>query len=214
LPEVVRSVAKEGCRSGRDPYELPCEPGQRVSSAELVRQLEASLSSLHFSHRPLLDEIVDSRLMLSNAAHELPAAERKRLDEAIRRQLRAMPLVADVFATSEFAQGCPEPADESVRALVCRTVAPEQAGFYGVPDGYVVVLKPGSFFSMLQHGTSHGSPYRYDRTVPLLTRYPDGERGKIVQKALFGSFAASLWYALTGEKTEGPYGGPIGVLAR
>ena len=84
---------------------------------------------------------------------------------------------------------CPPFADESVGALVCRSVAP------AVRDrgaAYYVVLAPGSFFDptvVVGKGTSHGSPYVYDRTVPLLVRAPGRvAAGGVASTTTFNAF--------------------------
>ncbi len=64
---------------------------------------------------------------------------------------------------------CPPPSDESLPALTCRSIRRDQAGdFYLVPA-------PGAFFDpdlAVGRGTNHGSPYLYDRAVPLIVRAP------------------------------------------
>ena len=64
---------------------------------------------------------------------------------------------------------CPPPSDESLPALTCRSIRRDQAGdFYLVPA-------PGAFFDpdlAVGRGSSHGSPYLYDRAVPLIVRAP------------------------------------------
>jgi arylsulfatase A-like enzyme len=57
-----------------------------------------------------------------------------------------------------------------------------------------VVPKPGAFFDTMYvpgHGTSHGTPYLYDRAVPLLVRAPGRvAAGAVVREPLpFSSFA-------------------------
>jgi hypothetical protein len=119
--------------------------------------------------------------------------------------------VAEVFALADFKEECPPANDESVRALVCRANTEQVSeGFYDIPGDYYVVLKPGHYFGSAD-GAGHGEPYRYDRTVPLLVRYPGGPRERVVDQAFFGSYYASLWYALTGEVTSGPYGTVVGA---
>ena len=59
-----------------------------------------------------------------------------------------------------------------------------------VPD-YYVVATPGSFFDDPPDVAGHGTPYLYDRTVPLL--------GGNVGDGTFRSFYRSVWRALTGE---------------
>jgi hypothetical protein len=86
-----------------------------------------------------------------------------------------------------FAAGCPSDQDVTIEALVCRSVRP------GVGGDFFLVLAPGSFFDtgLVKHGgTSHGSPYGYDRFVPLLVREPGRAEtaGKIVEETT--SFAA------------------------
>ncbi|HRG99544.1 MAG TPA: hypothetical protein PLR99_25025, partial [Polyangiaceae bacterium] len=80
-------------------------------------------------------------------------------------------------------------AAADVDALVCASWSP------GAGDVYVVP-KVGAFFDPLQvvgKGMSHGSPYAYDRTVPLLVRAPGRvARGAIVDEAPFEAFRAAL----------------------
>src|SRR6185295_2854629 len=64
---------------------------------------------------------------------------------------------------------CAPAGDESRAALVCRSLSPD-----GPADLYLVV-PPGTFFDPsfdAGRGTNHGSPYLYDRAVPLLVRAP------------------------------------------
>src|SRR5262249_21246503 len=126
------------------------------------------------------------------------------LDETMRAAFARLPYVAHVFTAREFEHGCPGAEDESVSALVCRTMFPGNGDYYFVPR--VGDCAGGA------HGASHGVPYRYDRTVPLLVRYAQGgEQGATLPRALFGSYYASLWYALTGERTSNAYGSVVGV---
>jgi arylsulfatase A-like enzyme len=63
-----------------------------------------------------------------------------------------------------------------------------------------VVPRPGTFFDVGYapgHGTSHGSPYLYDRAVPLLVRAPGrvpagATRDSPVAAAAFARTAAAL----------------------
>ena len=62
---------------------------------------------------------------------------------------------------------CPD--GESIEALVCRARPVDS------PVALYIVPKPGSFFDpeyTTGYGSSHGSPYLNDRTVPLLVRAP------------------------------------------
>jgi hypothetical protein len=77
--------------------------------------------------------------------------------------------VAQVIDVRAAPETCPPPSDESLPALTCRSIRRDQAGdFYMVPA-------LGAFFVpelAVGRGTSHGSPYLYDRAVPLVVRAP------------------------------------------
>jgi hypothetical protein len=196
-----------------NPYEEPCVPAARLSADVITRTLNDKLAA-RFGHGDVVSAVVESLVYLSPSALGLPPADRRALDEAIRVELRAMDVggehpIADVLPIPPGASACSAVADESLPALVCRATS-------GRGDAYIVP-RPGAYFwgkPGAREGTSHGSPYRYDRTVPLFVRYPGGAGGRIVEKALFGSYYASAWYALTGEATKGPYGGAIGLDAK
>ena len=79
------------------------------------------------------------------------------------------PEVIRVFDVRGLPAVCPPEIDESIDALVCRSVAPGRWG-----DVYFV-LRRGSFVDpslVVGKGTSHGSPWAQDRLVPLLVRAP------------------------------------------
>jgi hypothetical protein len=98
--------------------------------------------------------------------------------------------VAEVYDVHAFAGGCPRFDDESMRALVCRSVPPAAAARGAT---FYVVLGSGSFFDptiVVGKGTSHGSPHVYDRTVPLFVRAPGRvAAGQTVPSATFDVFA-------------------------
>ena len=81
---------------------------------------------------------------------------------------------------------------------MCRSVAP-QAGARERGAEYYVVLSPGSFFDpsiIVGKGTSHGSPYLFDRTVPLLARVPGRGAGRVLESAPFDAFVRTAAEAL------------------
>jgi len=193
-----------------NPYEKPCAPSGRLNSEALKSYLNARLK-VRLGQSDLVRAIVESLVYLSPEARSLPADARHRLDDAVREELMAFEFdgahpVADVLAIPALGGVCPPPADESIPALVCRTTSSDRGDAYVVPRaGAFFWGKPGAL-----EGASHGTPYRYDRTVPMLVRYPAGPGGRVVERAPFGSYYASAWYALTGEPRAGPYGTVVG----
>lgn len=208
LPETIAAEPPSWCtHQQKDPYERPCAPGTRLAPDRIANTLDARIREAFGAGASMIARMIDHSVYLTEAARALPPNEKSRLDRVVREAGRSIPGVADVVPMSEIPARCPPPADESMRALLCRAVVA------GVGD-YYVVPQPGSFFwgsPGASSGVSHGSPYRYDRTVPLFVRYAyGGAAGRVVDRATFGSYYASAWYALTGEAVDGPYGGVVG----
>ena len=70
---------------------------------------------------------------------------------------------------------CPD--GDSVEALICRSI-PVDSG-----AALYAQVRAGAFFDAGYTpgmGTSHGSPYPFDRTVPLIVRGPGVEAGRDV----------------------------------
>jgi hypothetical protein len=213
LPEVVAARPPAWCAPGAaNPQERPCARGVRIANEEvrasLERAVEEALGEPADPARParFVEAFVDPLAYLSAEARALPPARRTLAGEALLSAARRLPGIAAAFALDDLSAACPPAEDESLPALVCRATRP------GVGDAYLVPA-PGSFFWTGDTGTGHGSPWRFDRSVPLLVRLPGGARGAVVERGTFGSYRATLWYALTGEVTEGPYGGVVGRRA-
>jgi hypothetical protein len=203
LPELVGQARPPWCEGAQvDPFERPCKQGTRLHENDLRAALTSALGR-DFKPPPLR-ALVESVIYLSDEARHLPSAERERLDVRVRETLLANPAIDDVIPLAALAHGCPPALDESIKALVCRATLPGLGDYYVVP-------KRGSFLFGGELGTSHGTPYRYDRSVPLLVRYGrGGSPGSVFERGLFGSYYASAWYALTGEVLESEYGGVVG----
>jgi hypothetical protein len=92
------------------------------------------------------------------------------LDTEMRMAHKAVQSILNV-AGYRTAKSCPDLGKDPMAALVCNSVSPRQdrgGDFY-------MVLKPGAFFDAdLVKGTgiSHGSPYGYDRFVPVFVLDP------------------------------------------
>ncbi len=173
LPERAATCGKwPWCRApALDRWRRPCVAGERISEPALLLKLQVA-SELALGRGRWVLGIVDPYVVLTPEGRALPAPERARLDAALQGVLARQPGVAAVFDTRAQPEVCPPEADDSLPALVCRSM---RRGLVG--DLYVVP-QPGSFFAGGQaQGVAHGSPYLYDRSVPLLARIP----GKLPQ---------------------------------
>jgi hypothetical protein len=102
------------------------------------------------------------------------------LDRELKKQLAGVHAVWDVEpfkdAPSECpqqkVQPCPDERVDLLKALVCHSISPKRERRGG---DFYVLAKPGAFFDpdlIPGKGVSHGSPYGYDRFVPLFVREP------------------------------------------
>jgi arylsulfatase A-like enzyme len=170
MPEVLLGVpaARAHCTpKAKNRFARPCTgPSVRIDGEALTAALKTKVARAGFAPETIAG-IVDPYLRFGSATAALSASERARLAAILIRELTAVPGMARVIDVSKIGAACP-PGD-SVDALVCRSVFPGRGG-----DLYLVT-KPGSFFDphiVTGFGTSHGSPYLYDRTVPMFVRAP------------------------------------------
>jgi hypothetical protein len=159
--------------------------GARVEATELLADLReaARRASLDPS---LIAGVSDPYVYL---AASLDPAARASLVQVLQAAAASHPGVARLVDVRALPRQCPGFADESIDALVCRSVDPGGPG----GDLYVVPTKGSFFTSDLAPGagSAHGSPYDFDRTVPLLVRAPGRlAAGARVDASLeFASFA-------------------------
>jgi hypothetical protein len=195
MPEAAEQVpaARPWCKAPRadaDRWRRACGKAGRLFASELSIELEAAAeATLH--KRGLVVGVVDPYVYFGAEAKALTKADRARLVAALTRALKKHPEVERVIDTAVLSETCPPESDESVDALVCRSFVPGGAG-----DLYIV-LKPGSFFDpdwVEGKGTSHGSPWLFDRSVPLLVRAPDrAAAGRTIDEPItFRAFARAL----------------------
>jgi arylsulfatase A-like enzyme len=174
------------CQQGlHDRWERACGPVGRIFGDALVSELrEASVRALGPSDWVL--GVADPYVYLTPAGRALDVPRRALLDRAVTSALTAHSEVEQVIPTRTLPSQCPPETDESLLALVCRS-AGEGAG------DYYVVPRRGSFFDPgIGKGTSHGSPYLFDRAVPLLVRAPGSvAAGPVVEQAV--GFETFFW---------------------
>ena len=191
MPEVGRHAYCDTV----DPWKRACGPTFRMLSSELGDQLKVVARNA-VGPGEWVNGVSDPYVYLSPVARALEPARRAVLRDAVRNALRSTPGVAAVYDLAEIPTVCPPFADESLDALVCRSVAP--AARERGAELYIV-LSPGSFFDasiVVGKGTSHGSPYLFDRTVPMLARVPGRGAARVIESAPFDAFVRTAAEAL------------------
>jgi hypothetical protein len=183
LPEVTTiPAARPWCdgatvRGGRDAYERPCGALGRLDPDEVARELQAAAVRA-LGEGEWVRGVADPYVYLTEAAEALPAPRREVLQAALAARLREHPEVERVIDTRTVPAACAE--GESVEALLCRAI-PDRSG-----AALYAQARAGSFFDpgyTPGRGASHGSPYLFDRTVPMLVRAPGREAaGRVVDE--------------------------------
>ncbi|MFO0630471.1 MAG: alkaline phosphatase family protein [Polyangiales bacterium] len=168
LPEVLgRDGARPWCREGApNPWERGCAPPSRLDPDALGPELQAAAVTAIGPGTWVLG-VVDPYVYLTPEARALPAPRRATLREALVRQLRNHPEVERVVDAETVPETCAD--GEAVDALICRSI-PHDSG-----ATLYVQTRAGAFFDAgytVGFGASHGSPYLYDRAVPLFVRAP------------------------------------------
>ena len=190
LPETFAlAEPRSWCRPGvSDRWGRACAAGHRLLRWPLARRMEEVAAAALGRPGPWVAGVVEPQVLLSAAARALPAERRRTLIAALRAELERDPAVARTYEVGERPASCPGRADDSIDALVCRSLVPD------APAGIYVVTRPGSFFDPDEdagRGGNHGTPYLYDRSVPLLVRAPGRvPAGRVIERPLpFTSFA-------------------------
>lgn len=192
MPEAAAiPAARPWCNTpAPDRWERACGPVGRLMPDAIARELRVAASRA-LGRSDLVEGLIDPYVYLSEAGRALPPVERARLMLALTKVLLAHPEVDRVFETRAFPEECPAEDDESVEALVCRAVVRDRSG-----ELYILPRR-GSFFDadvVVGKGTSHGSPYLFDRSVPVVVRAPArAAAGRVIDRALsFRTFARTL----------------------
>lgn len=179
LPEALAARAKT-CKL-QDSFERPCA-GVRLLPDELGARLHAA--------EPAVVGICDPWVFVSDEAKKDP----KKL-EAVEKKVQAMlarePGVARTYTSRYLAKECVgSQKRDDVLQRICASNGANAGAIY-------VAVKPGAFFDPLQvigKGMSHGSPYAYDRLVPLFVRSPGKMKaGQVVEGPVpFTAFRAAV----------------------
>ena len=144
-------------------------PAGRVSAARFLNELRAELKAAFKVDADLLRDAAEpNSLYLREDALRAAGLDRKAVLARIQAWLRARPEVADAFTAGELAATDPaatgSPRDSSLRVLLRRSFRADRSG------DILVAFKPWTVFGMppTDWPTGHGTPYAYDRRVPLI----------------------------------------------
>jgi hypothetical protein len=147
-----------------------CKLGPRLATPAVLAALEAAWQrELAPAHRgPFIAGIADALIFLNKEGRALVPDERARMARSGTEALHDRFNIDEVVDVRAAAAPCPPASDESRDALVCRSV--RRNG----PGDFDLVVAPRAFFEVYAPGAgaNHGSPYLYDRAVPLLVRAP------------------------------------------
>jgi hypothetical protein len=141
---------------------------KRILQSELTKRLEAAAEAAIGDGRWVLG-VADPYVELTRAARALPEPRLETLMTALLTTLVSFPGIADARDARKTPASCPPIADESIAALLCRSLPPTDE-----PRIYAVVAD-GAFFDpdiVIGSGESHGAARLEDRTVPFLVRAP------------------------------------------
>lgn len=196
MPES-RVGCREEAKDGHDPsdgfYDRPCAPGHRIIPDLLRDQLRDEAAKV-LGRPDVIAGVSDGYVFLSRAGRALGGSDRAKLDALVARVSREKnpDTIAAIFDARELAEKCPAAlataprAPERARAKpelvvqVCQSWAPEA----GAGDYYIVPAH-GSYFDgeiVPGKGGSHGTPWLYDRTVPLFVRGPGVVAGATIDE--------------------------------
>ncbi|WP_394833109.1 alkaline phosphatase family protein [Pendulispora rubella] len=209
LPELP-TEARSWCKPGAPPdrFERPCKAGERLLPDDITRELLTATQQA-LGEGGWIQGVADPYVFLTAKGRQLLAAPtpstspgapasaadsvakvRARADklrDTIRKTLLRHPGVLSVRESSELRRNG---GSDAIDELVVNSIPPESGEFYVVP-------RAGSFFDPSQvvgYGSSHGTPYLYDRMVPMLVRAPKRVPAGVVKEepVLFGAYARTL----------------------
>lgn len=187
---MVETVPNRPWCKREDRWQRPCLRGTRIHPDDLARDLEkVGVQAVGRGH--WIAGVADPFVIYTKAVESLSPAKKQRLRTALRKRLLAHPGVAAVMFPPDAAPACSRTDDDSVPELVCRSL-PQRSDIAAY-----VVPKPGSYFDADYtpgFGASHGTPYIFDRAVPMFARAPGRVRaGDVIDTPVsFATFARTV----------------------
>lgn len=165
-PEVMK--ARFCDQSTPDPFQRRCTSPVRLFESQLARVAQAAAERAAGKGDWVLGGN-EPYVELTAAARALEPKKRRALVDAVARALDDLPGVLRVYAAEGLPDVCPPLPDESLDALVCRSVRK------GASGDFFLVLEQGSFIDtnyVEGDGVNHGTHWLFDRTVPIVARGP------------------------------------------
>jgi predicted AlkP superfamily pyrophosphatase or phosphodiesterase len=176
-----------------------CKTSERLSPQAVGAEIRAAVAKVipGVDAKTLVAGLADPYVFLTPAARALEPAKRALVDKAVRDVLAKHKGVAQVLDTKTLMEKCPAAlakGDDDLLALVCRGWPKGDPNETGAGDYYLVMAR-GSFLDAeytLGKGSSHGTPYAFDREVPLFVRTAShADAGTVVgDRVEFTTYAA------------------------
>lgn len=155
-------------RPDKDRFERRCDKSFRLYERDLAKVAEDAADKAGGPGDWVLGAN-EPFVVLRPSTRALPKDKLDPIAAAIQKALAAVPGVARVVDVRNAPAQCPSPEDESMDALVCRSTRGATGG------DFFIVPKPGVFTEsgyVEGDGVNHGTPYLFDRAVPLVVRAP------------------------------------------
>ncbi|NUO47263.1 MAG: hypothetical protein HOV80_00245 [Polyangiaceae bacterium] len=173
VPPTPEVMSARFCgKTGSDRFDRRCSTPVRLTEEQLAKAVEDAADKavgqgkwVRGGNEPYVE--------LEPAARALPEAERAKLMAAALRALDDLPGVLRAIDVKSTPDVCPGLEDESLDALVCRSVRKDR------PGDIFLVMEQGSFIDtgyVEGDGVNHGTHWLFDRTVPILARGPGARR--------------------------------------
>ena len=132
---------------------------QRLNGSKLMASLNQHLSE-KFGVEKIAAKWSPPSILLDYKLLEQKNLKREEVENTAARFMLSYPGVADILTRTQLETGA-LPASHISKLM-------QRSWHRQISGDLVIVAKPYWYFSSGDHGTSHGSPYRYDTNVPLM----------------------------------------------
>jgi len=176
MPEARAKLRGARPCGDEDAYKRPCETTKRIDANDLAAEMKREIATA-LGEGDWFVGIADPFVVLGERGHHANRDEKAALDLAIGRIAGRHSEIERVISAETLETKCG--SVEPLLRRVCHSYVK------GAGD-YFIVPKAGSFFDpyiVRGFGTSHGTPWAFDRTVPLFARGPSVPKGTFTREA-------------------------------